>query len=289
MASRSLMTAAGALWGFLLGIGAGLLAAAFAAGVAWLFVFGDGPWPWWAEWAILGTGIAVGLAVFLVCLALTRMVARRYEERAATEGTRAGSVLAWLLIVAALAAGGLFVWSGYRSEQEAERAAAARSRAQSEFETLAGAVHRIGRIEIDWPGNGLDGRATLALDGWRAGRYRLTWSVQERAYGRRLIGGERVLELAPGTNGVEVDLPAPALAEGYRKLLNRPDANVLVDEMMDFLATLEPQLTAQERAALPENELHNLDREWSDMIDHAGAEFPVRFLFVRGRLSWDAK
>lgn len=289
MASRALMTAAGTLWGLLLGIGAGLFAAALAAGVAWLFVFGDDLWPWWAEWAILGVGVAVGLAVFLVCLVLTRMVARRYDERDTEDGGKSGSAFAWLLIIAALAAGGLLLWSGYRSDQEADRAAAARSQARADFETLAGAVHRIGRIEIDWPGGGVDGHATLALDGWRAGRYRLVWSVQERVYGRRLIGGERVLDLDPGVNRVEVDLPATALTEGYRELLNRRDASVLVDETMDFLATLEPRLTPRERAVLPATELHNLDRGWSDLIVHGGSEIRVRFLFVDGRLSWDGK
>lgn len=289
MASRALMTAAGALWGLLLGLGAALLAAGFAAGVAWLFLFGDDTWPWWAEWAILGVGLVAGLAVFLVCLVLTRMVARRYEEREAEGGGSGGSALAWLLIVAALAVGGFYVWSGYRAEQETQRTAATRSQAQADFETLAGAVHRIGRIEVGWPGGGLDGHATLALEGWRAGRYRLAWSVQDRVYGRRLIGGERLLELEPGANRVEVALPAVALADGYRKVLIDPNANVLVDETMDFVATLEPQLTAPERAALPANELHNLDRGWSDLIDHGGTEVAVRFHFLGGRLSWDGK
>lgn len=289
MASRALMTAAGVLWGFLLGFGAAILAAGMAAGTAWLFLFGDDSWPWWAEWAILGVGLAVGLAVFLACVVLTRVVAGRYEEREARLDRKGGSTLAWLLIVAAIAVGGLVVWNGYRSERAAERAAAARSEAQADFETLAGAVQRIGDIEIDWPGTGGDGRATLAVEGWRAGRYRLTWSVQDRVYERRLIGGERMLELDPGRNRVELALPATALAEGYRALLNDPAASVLVDETMDFLVTLEPQLTQPERATLPQNELQNLDRGWSGLIDHGGGEIPVRFFFVSGRLSWDGK
>lgn len=287
MASRSLMTAAGVLWGLLLGAGAGLLASAVAAGAAWLFVFGDDAWPWWAEWAIIGAGLAVGLAVFTGCLVLTRMVARRYRERDTTESVRGGSAIAWLLIVAALAAAGTFVWNGYRTEREANQVAAARVAADADFRTMVSAVHRIGRIEIDWPGGGLDGRAVLSLEGWRAGRYRLNWSVQERVYGHLLIGGERTVTLDPGASRIEVDLPAPALAEGYRNILDRPDASILVDETMDFAAVLRPDLTTEERAALPENELRNLQREWSDLIDHAGAEVIVRFHIFNGRLSWD--
>lgn len=286
MASRTLMTAAGFLWGLVLGVGAGLLAVAIAAGVAWLFLFGDDPWPWWAEWAILGFGLAVGLIVFLTCLALARMVARRYDAPE-EEGRR--SAIARMLIVAALGAGALYLWAGYRNQAEFDRAAAGRAQARAYLETLGASVHRIESVEIDWPGGGRDGRAMLDLAGWRSGRYHLSWSVHDTAFQERLIGGERTLDLESGAATVEVPLSAHGLAAAYRGLLSGPAPDVLVDDPMDFRVTLEPVLTVDEQASLPEAERHNLERGWSDLIDHGAAGFRARFRFLDGMLSWDDK
>lgn len=286
MASRTLMTAAGFLWGVVLGVGAGLLAVAIAAGVAWLFLFGDDPWPWWAEWAILGCGLAVGLIVFLTCLALARMVARRHDAPE-EEGRR--SAIARVLIVAALGAGALYLWAGYRNQAEFDRAAAGRAQARAYLETLGASVHHIESVEIDWPGGGRDGRAMLDLAGWRSGRYHLSWSVHDTAFQERLIGGEWTLDLGSGAATVEVSLSAHGLAAAYRGLLSGPAPDVLVDDPMDFRVTLEPVLTVDERAGLPEAERHNLQRGWSDLIDHGAAGFRARFRFLDGMLSWDDK
>ena len=56
------------------GAGIGLLAGAFAgaftmvllAAVAWLFVFGDDPWPGWSDIAIAGAGYAVALTATVI-------------------------------------------------------------------------------------------------------------------------------------------------------------------------------------------------------------------------------
>ncbi|HVF38190.1 MAG TPA: hypothetical protein VNA29_09655 [Sphingomicrobium sp.] len=63
-----------AAWVALLGI------VGAAAGVAWIFLFGDEPWPRWGEWLILGLGIIGAIAVGIVIgLAAGRAMARGWQ------------------------------------------------------------------------------------------------------------------------------------------------------------------------------------------------------------------
>lgn len=286
MTTRALMTAAGFIWGATLGIAAAVLAMGIAAGFAWIFMFGDDPWPEWANWAIVGFGIAVGLVVFLICMALARMVARRYDKRQATEKKR-GSAVATVLILLGLAVAATYVWQGYEREQALQQQAEIRDAAEAYRSTLAGEVHRITELSVDWPGYGADGAARLWLDGRRAGGYALRWQVRDRLYKEPLVSGERIMVLQGGSARLDVAISSSELVDGYRSLLSRQDANLMVDEPFVFEATLEPVLDEAERAALPEHEANNLRQGWSTLIDRARAEFPVRFFLLGGRLSWD--
>lgn len=58
----ALMAAAGAGIGLVAGAIAGAFAIILLAAVAWLFVFGDDPWPGWSDTVIAGVGYAVALA-----------------------------------------------------------------------------------------------------------------------------------------------------------------------------------------------------------------------------------
>jgi hypothetical protein len=53
------------LLGLASGIGATLAVMGFGAGVYWLWLFGDDPWPGWAEAALVGGAFAMGLAAFV--------------------------------------------------------------------------------------------------------------------------------------------------------------------------------------------------------------------------------
>lgn len=55
------MAAAGAGVGAVAGGLAGAFTIVLLAAVAWLWVFGDDPWPGWAEIVIAGAGYTVGL------------------------------------------------------------------------------------------------------------------------------------------------------------------------------------------------------------------------------------
>ncbi len=53
------------LLGLVSGIGMTVAVMAFGAGVYWLWLFGDDPWPGWAEAVLAGGAFAMGLAVFV--------------------------------------------------------------------------------------------------------------------------------------------------------------------------------------------------------------------------------
>ncbi|MDH3399033.1 MAG: hypothetical protein OEM81_14570 [Acidimicrobiia bacterium] len=53
------------LLGILTGIGVTAGVMAFGAGIYWLWLFGDDPWPGWAEVALVAGAFTIGLAVFV--------------------------------------------------------------------------------------------------------------------------------------------------------------------------------------------------------------------------------
>ncbi len=288
MSRKRLYLVVGFLWSVLLGAGAGLLATAVAAGVAWIYLFGDSTWPDWTNWAIPGVGIVIGLLTFAGSMIVTRMVASRYDrgagERADEKG---GGVIAWLLLLVGLAVACTVVWQqvGRRAEIDAAReqsAAAARY-----FPVLLSETHRIVEIAVDWPGGGQDGRAVVTLDGVREGDYRLDWQVRDTAFGKPLLMSKQTVRLTAGTHAMEFALPAQRVVDGYRALLSRQDANVMVDEPFVFEVELAPIPTAHETSRMPASEVHNLANGWSSLIQRSRTEFAVRFFLYGDRLSWE--
>ena len=131
------------------------------------------------------------------------------------------------------------------------------------------------------------GRAVVTLDGMREGDYRLDWQVRDTAFGKPLLMSEQTLRLTAGTHAMEFALPAQRVVDGYRALLSRQDANVMVDEPFVFEAELAPIPTAHETSRMPANEVHNLANGWSSLIQRSRAEFAVRFFLYGDRLSWE--
>ncbi len=288
MSKRGLYLAVGFLWATLLGAGAGVAAAVIAAGVAWLYLFGDSTWPEWTNWAIPGVGIVVGLATFGASMLVTRIVANRYDTRRREQAADGGGgAVAWILLVVGLAIAGGFAWQQYGRHQEIENARDGAAAAARYFPMLLSETHRIADIAVAWPGGGRDGSAVVTLDGLREGDYRFDWQVRDTLYEKPLLEGARTLQLAAGVNRMEIALPAREIVAGYRSLLSRQDANIMVDEPFVFEAELAPIPTERETARMPPHEVHNLARGWSPLIDRSSKEFAVRFFLYGPTLSWD--
>lgn len=288
MSKKGLYLAVGFVWAVLLGIGAGLAATAVAAGVAWIYLFGDSPWPDWTNWAIPGFGVAVGLATFAVTMTVTRIVANRHGVPGDDESdNRRGGVLAWGLLALGLAVAIGFAWQQYGRNKEIERAREETMAAARYLPLLLSETHRIADIAVEWPGGDRDGRAIVTLDGLRSGDYRLDWQVRDTIYEKPLLKSGETLQLAAGTRVMDFTLPAQGIVDGYRTLLSRTDTNVMVDEPFVFEMQLAPILSERETSRMPPHEVRNLANGWSPLIQRSSAEFPVRFFLYGGTLSWD--
>ncbi len=288
MNAKRLFIIAGAVWGVVLGLAGGFYAAGIAAGFAWLFLFGDNPWPDWSEGAILGTAAIVGLAILAGSTALGWAAGQRYEQAGPARQARAGRAATGLILLAVLVgAGG--VWSVARQQETIERQRQEQVVSGRNLAEMQAATHHLTGIDIDWRDGGAGGSATVQLDGTRAGAYRLEWQIRARAFKKALLAGADRLNLAAGPASTTISIPAEALVDGYRAMLSHQNANIMVDEPFAFEARLVPVLGAAEQAALPQGERRNLEQGWSTLIDEAEADFPVRFFLYGGELSWQAR
>jgi hypothetical protein len=152
---------------------------------------------------------------------------------------------------------------------------------------LLSETHRVAGIAIDWPGGGRDGSAQVALDGLRIGDYRFAWLVRDSLYGRPLLAGKETMRLTAGARQIDIPLPAQRIVDGYRELLNRQDASIMVDEPFLFEAQLSPVLSEEEISRMPAHEVQNLAIGQSPLIHRSSVEFQMRFSLNGDTLSWN--
>lgn len=288
MKVETLFSAAGVAWGLLFGLAGATYAGGLAAGFAWLFLFGDDTWPAWAEYLILAVAVAIGIAIFVGCVALGRLAGRRIEPADPSSGRRARALAVGLLVLAFLTVVGE-LWGVARQDAEIDRQRQGQRTAEAVYARMLADTHRFTAIDVQWPGDGANGKATLQIEGGRAGIYSLEWYIRARSVGKSLLSGDRQLELQPGPSRVEFTIPPDALVDGYRGMLSRQNANVMVDEPFMIEVSLTPILEDDELAALPRGEARNLDQGWSKLVDKARVEFPVRFFLYDGELSWERR
>src|SRR5882672_4161184 len=85
---RRLYLIARVFWALLLGAAAALAVVGVGAGIAWLFLFGDEPWPAAVEWILPLLGLAAGLIVALAVVRLGSRYASGREAAAAADPAR---------------------------------------------------------------------------------------------------------------------------------------------------------------------------------------------------------
>lgn len=278
---------AGVLWGLVLGLGAGYAASAAMAGFAWLYLFGDSPWPAWANGLVLGTGVAVALAVLLAGVGAGARLARRAQiaslHPAASAPPPAQRRRAWLAVLAGLAAllVGLAVLA--LAAQRDERARARAAAGAAAYETLRRDGQRI--VEVAGETASAAGRLDVALvtEGRRGGRHRLTWVLLASAYDAVLVQGLRETWLAPGANTLRLELDATTVIGAYHEMaLGGDPMNVEVEEMLKLELVLTPLLNDEALAALPAARRQNLEIEQSDLTDRRTVRLPLRFAIRPG-------
>ena len=290
MRPTALYTLVGVVWGTLFAVAVGLTVMFVGAGISWIYLFGDDPWPGWSGAAILAIGLVPGAAV----LALFIYLGRRYGRAvsAATQGSPRMAAharnVALGILAAGLIASGIVVSGGsYRIAQQ-NRQSSDYDASVQQFEILLASRHRISGFDVIWPNDGGDFAATIRMNGARDGAYNLVWRVRAGSSNHALIEKKRVVDLGPGAQAARIEFTAGDLIDAYKdKTLNKHAANVLVQENFMLEAELAPALDESELAAIPEHERTNLSIGESHLSHKFTYEFPVRFALRGGTPSWE--
>lgn len=272
--TRTIWTLAGGAWGLLVGLISALQAAGFLAGVGWLFIFGDDPWPEAANWVLLGLTVIAGLIPLILLTWLGRRLGIAFESESRQRlRTRRRGWFVFALAAAGIAIGGAMAGAGALTERarRADREAAERQYAQ-----LEQAAHRITRVALSG-GPPPTVEVEVELDGTRTGEYVLDWRVRESVYDSTLAAGSRILTLPEGAATVDVAIDTATVRAAYRRSVLGGKGGAVVDEDFDLGLSLRPILTPEEAARLPDAEVRNLELGDSELVSVAREPFPVRF------------
>jgi hypothetical protein len=268
---------AGVVWGLLLGSLAAWTVMAMAAGLSWLYLFGDDPWPESVDRAIPVIGLTTFLGALVACVALGLRTGQRAARAEPAEAQRQRTSGNWLLALGLFLVFALAGLAGARMiEQGSERADLARQGAW--FDALLAERQALVSIAVARAARQMSYDMTIATTGTRGGAYRLDWSVRLAAYGETLVEGGADLMLEPGDNRARLPIDAWQIVERYHEVaLNYRDADVEVAESFQLEASLTPRLGPEDLARLPAHEMQNLTLGQSALIDAKSVAFPAHF------------
>lgn len=277
MRSRAIYGLAGLVWGLLLGALAAWQVLATAAGLSWLMLFGDEPWPEALGWLIPLIALLAFLGVLAACVALGLRAGRRAERAEPFEARRRRLQGIRLLAVGLLLGLALAAAAGTRLvAQGDERARLAGQSAW--FETLLAERQVPVTIAIARAGRAMSYDLRIETTGARGGAYRLTWSLRSSAYEETLAEGAVALVLEAGANRRALAIDAWPILERYHEVaLDYRDVDVEVAESFQLTVRLSPELDPDELSRLPPHEAHNLALGQSSLIAAMAIDAPVRF------------
>lgn len=277
---RSLYTLAGAAWGVVLGAPAATMVSGYLLAAAWLFLFGDDPWPA-HSWLVLLPGPIVGIAILLGATALGRWFGSRAElleagpERGAMR-QRAMVLLGLAVLVGLLEVAAVFALERGQRQERAEAAAL-----DENFTRLVETRHAVASVRAQstaWD----DDRAAeltmaISLAGSRAGDYRISWELTETLHDTPLLVGERRLTLIAGDTVIYVPIDIRMIRDRYRSEVLSGRGGVLVETEWPFKARLRPLLSRAEAEELSRSERQNLRLGYSALLSEGEAPVPVHF------------
>jgi hypothetical protein len=279
VSTQRLYLIAGFLWALLLGPAVALAVAAASAGAAWLFIFGDDPWPPVAQWFILLSAIGGGLVAAAAALWSGYQLSRwKQSHRPATvvdERRRAIVLLVVpITLILVIAAKVWFDANSYR------RALEIASQREAAFADLVGDSQAVVAISIKQT-SGDTLQAIVRTAGEREGKHRLTWLVMPSSSDHVLLDGSRDLKLDRGNSEIPLAISMRNLAGRYREIVLGGQGGVLVDEPFRLTVVIEPILTRAEATNLPPGELRRLGTTDSPLRSEQTAFFPVHFTIAR--------
>lgn len=277
MQSPLLYVLTGLVWGLLLGALAALFVVAVAAGVSWLYLFGDEPWPEAVDWALPALGFGVFAAVLLGCVVLGLRAGRQTAAAAPEEAARRHAGARRLLAVGGLLALVLAGAAAARiAGQDAARETGARQAAR--FDALQSERQRLTAVSLSRATRPMAYDLAVSTRGARGGAYRLSWVLRSSGYAEALAEGDGEIVLEPGDNRASLPVDAWAIIERYHDLaLGGRDVDVEVAEHFRMEVTLTPVLGEAERRQLPAHEVRNLSLGQSALMDRATADLEMQF------------
>jgi hypothetical protein len=168
----------------------------------------------------------------------------------------------------------LLVWARTSAYQEAMTIATAR---ESQFVDLAARNQRIDSLSVVYDGEE-EFIAAVSISGSREGLYRLAWRVSPSSFDIAIMADSRELELQQEQSQTEISFSIAELRTQYQAQILNGGTGVLVDELFEFDAVLEPILSTEEISDLPPGEQRRLGSEGSPLTSSASSNFPVYFL-----------
>jgi len=265
---------AGVLWALILGPAVALGTFAFGAGVSWLYLFGDNPWPSAVEWLLPSIALVAGSITAVMAVWLGYAHGRKFATSEARDSERRKAILLVVAPIVIFAAIALSIWARTSAFQEAMSVAVVR---ESSFAEFVASNQRIVSLRVEYD-NDEDLRAFIGLNGARDGMYRLSWRVSLSTFDSAVISGGHGLELHGKASQEVIGFSLSELRSGYQAEILSGGTGVFVDEPFEFDVSLEPVIGAEELAQLPPGELRRLGTEDSPLMSFASTPFPVTFV-----------
>jgi hypothetical protein len=237
----------------------------FAAGVSWLWLFGDNQWPETTQWVLPLIGAIGGLLVAASCIAVAYTYGKSREVLALATRGRERQKIAVLIITPLLIATLLSI-KACKEKQAYTDAMAIATQREAAFAGLVAACHKVNDISITQDTDGVF-HTVVRLTGKREGTYRLSWQVTDTRYSGLLASGSQVTWLQPGAREVGIAFTLIELARRYEAKVLKGHSGILVEQLFELTTALEPVLSEAERAALPPGERRRLE----------AGESPLRF------------
>lgn len=244
------------------------------AGMLWLYVFGDNPWPLATEWVLLTTGLAVFVSIAAGCMYVAYRNGRKREIEAREDGSREWRrVLLWTLVpLGLIAITALAFWQ--RSIHHAGTLAAMEQRV-AVFADLLNTRQTISELTARTTDSG-DLQAVIATSGGRSGTYRLLWQVNSMTYGEILSNEKQAVEIGSAREELALEILIDDVARSYRDTVLK-GGGVLVDEPFQLFVTLMPDVDEQDIEAWPPHERYQWEQGVSPLLSIRSFEFPMRF------------
>ncbi|MDD4616669.1 MAG: hypothetical protein PHW76_06100 [Alphaproteobacteria bacterium] len=292
MIRKIIATTNALLWGITAGVIAGIAAFGYIAGISWIFLFGDDPWPSWSFWFLTSVGIVIGISVTFVVVRLFHVFDSPSKKKPANLG-HAGKGHIWKscagLVIVILFWGGLSLLYVRNKETEEAQIAIEQKKNQYYRQYLQNKM-RLTTISFDRNDVQRKLFAMIHFDGKTPGDYSLRWRVLEDLYGTTLINGKTDLTFPLPGDVYKVELDINQISEIYKSKLTHGQGGFIIGEgSIQFIVDLVPSFTDEDRVLMPSMNLHNFALE-VDRLDMGQDAMPSDLITqVKAAVPYDIK